>query len=116
MQFRPFAPTERGGRYQPRNPVSRVTVAYAPAQKRYNGKRARRAAYYHRRRCARVLERVMRALGPAYNERMSGAWRDALVYGTGWFMIGPDTPFERTYHGTDEQGRVRVVDTYRVTP
>lgn len=52
----------------------------APPARRYRGKQARRAAFYHRRRCARMLQRIVRTVewsGPDVTDHL----RDALVYG-----------------------------------
>lgn len=63
-----------------------VRVAHPPRPPR--GRRARKAAFAHRARCARHLQRIARALGAAYNEKMSAAWRDLLVYGIA--VVSPD--------------------------
>lgn len=54
-----------------------------------HGKRARRMAFYNAARIARLLRR---ACG---NESLDtsvvlDAWRDALVYGSGWYELAPD--------------------------
>jgi hypothetical protein len=55
----------------------------------------------------------VRHLATSYKDRIDAAIKDSLVFGTGWIrMVGPDTPFNRTYQGADEQGRIRVVDTF----
>jgi hypothetical protein len=62
-----------------------VRVAMPPG---YRGRRARKAAFAHRARVARHLLRVARELGAAYNDRMSAAWRDLVVYGIA--VVSPD--------------------------
>lgn len=63
-----------------------IFIQHAP--RRYRSRRARKAAFAHRARCARHLLRVARALGEAYNEKMSAAWRNLLVYGIA--VVSPD--------------------------
>jgi hypothetical protein len=64
-----------------------LRITPTPLGPGYRGRRARRQAFYHRQRCARVLSRVARELGQAFNAQMSGAWRDMLVYGTAWIGV-----------------------------
>ncbi len=55
----------------------------APARRTYQGKQARRAAFYNRQRMARHLQRVLDAASWAAHAGYHDAMRDALVYGMG---------------------------------
>ncbi len=62
-------------------PISEYNVrVMAPPTRSYRGKQARRAAFYHRQRCARLLRRVVRTVEWSGAD-LSDHMRDALVYG-----------------------------------
>lgn len=67
-----------------------VTWPLTPAERgrRYRGRRARRAAFYARRRVTRVLERIVAsiALSPAFEE----AARQMVITGVGVLQVGTD--------------------------
>lgn len=101
-----------------------VRVLAAPARRSYQGKQARRAAFYERQRTARRFNRVLDAA--ADGAQLTGctdAMRDALVHGMGmvrimdtWDHASPDgdkAVLTRALHrkdGTIEVLEQRVVD------
>lgn len=51
----------------------------------YRGQRARRQAFYERRRLARLLTALMRSTD--HNRVVSDAYIDALIYGSAWIEM-----------------------------
>lgn len=87
----------------------------APPRRPYRGRKARRQAFYSRQRLCRLLSRLYDNLPHArrLHQQALHALEDSIKFGTNWCMVGPETPFERTYHATQDPNMVWVVDVYR---
>lgn len=64
-----------------RDPV-RATLTIKPQAVRKSGKRARRAAFYHRARMCRVLTRIARVAYHEQEPELQERFRNIIVYGT----------------------------------
>lgn len=96
----------------------------APPRRTYQGKQARRQAFYDRQRTARHLTRMLATVADgAAQSGYHDAMRDALVYGMGWARVvdtwdrgspdGDKAVLTRSLHredGTIEVLERRVVD------
>ena len=86
------------------------------ASRSYAGRRARRMAFYRRQRLGRLLFRLTRHMMEKERAKLERATREAVVYGTGWFTVGPDTLVEREISPTPDPEVFSVIDTMRNVP
>lgn len=87
----------------------------APPTRNYRGKQARRAAFYHRQRCARLLRRIVCAVEwPGAD--LSDHLRDALMYGMSALKVERKVPIIETWDKAAPGGDRTVRAQYRQNP